>query len=227
MRLSEPCAWCVEVNALDMHFLAGVRRRGAQTHRRCIIRSYQKGTDGICAPRQTSSPGASLPSHRTYVVDTEAPKDWRIMSWWVLLQSLGTLRFDDHRGLLPAEMVVNETGLATKLSRPKVSGPDKEQKLRLVVVAAEAYVQHSSRPISVWKLLCEAAPYVRNYLLPAPTSNYKGCRQAELQYHTAFAMQTRLLALAAYRGQRLFRVHTGHYYTPHSGRIACPVRRRF
>ena len=76
-------------------------------------------------------------------------------------------------------------GLITKLSRSEVSGLDKKLNLRLIVVVAEAYVQQNSWLATGWQILREAAPHERDCLLPAPTSNYKGCRQAELQYHTA------------------------------------------
>ena len=56
------CPWCVDVDALGIHFPARGRGRGAQTYRRC---SYQKGIDGICAAQQTFTPGAALHSHRT------------------------------------------------------------------------------------------------------------------------------------------------------------------
>ena len=39
-------------------------------------------------------------------MDTEARQYWRILGWRLLLQAWGTLRFDDHRGLLPADVVV-------------------------------------------------------------------------------------------------------------------------
>ena len=35
---------------------------------------------------------------------------------------LGTLRFDDHRGLSPRDVILSEMGLQAKLTRSKVSG---------------------------------------------------------------------------------------------------------
>ena len=132
------------------------------------------------------------------------------MSWWVLLQTWSTLHFDDHCGLLPAEMVVDETGLATKLTRSQVSGLDKQQSLRQVVVAAEAYVQHRYWLTSGWKILCGAAPYER--LLPEPTSNCKGCRQAKLQYQHSFRGADKVAGSRCISWTEAFPVHTRHYY---------------
>ena len=68
----------------------------------------------------------------------------RVLSWWLLVQSWSTLRFDDHRGLLPRDFKVSETGLLAKLTRSKVSGPDKHLNFRVVVIRASAYVQHKN-----------------------------------------------------------------------------------
>ena len=44
-------------------------------------------------------------------VDDRALPYYRIYSWWVLVQSWGTLRFSDHRGLKPADITVKENSL--------------------------------------------------------------------------------------------------------------------
>ena len=116
----------------------------------------------------------------------------------------GTLRFDDHRGILPSGVVADSSGMHAKLTRSKVSGPDKKVVFRIVVVDAGAFVQHRDWFVVRWKVLCEAAPCERDVLMPTPTNNCKGCRYAELQSHTALAIQSRIIAHAAYRGQRMF-----------------------
>ena len=45
------------------------------------------------------------------VLSVEAPIHWRAMSWWILVQCWTTIRFDDHRGIVPAELEVTESGL--------------------------------------------------------------------------------------------------------------------
>ena len=55
-----------------------------------------------------------------------------------------------------------------------------------------------------------------------PTSNLRGCKCAELQYHTAFAIQSQVIAHSAYNGRRIFTSATQHYFTPHSGRNYLP-----
>ena len=73
-----------------------------------------------------------------------------------------------------------------------------------------------------WELLLKDAPHERDYLLPAPSSNYRGFKTKELKYATAFAVQTQIISLASYRGLRIFQGSTGLYYTPHSGRNFMP-----
>ena len=62
-----------------------------------------------------------------------------------------------------------------------------------------------------WQLLEKGAPYQRDHLLPAPSNKYKGFKNKELKYHAAFAIQSQIIALASYRGQRIFRSSTGHF----------------
>ena len=155
-------------------------------------------------------------------MDPEAKQYWRIMGWWLLLQAWGTLRFDDHRGLLQADVVVDQSGMVAKLSRTKVTGPDKSVGYRMVVVDAAAYLQHKEWMRTGWSVLCQAAPFERDCMLPTPTSNLRGCKCAELQYHTAFAIQSQVIAHSTYCGRRIFTSATQHYFTPHSGRNYLP-----
>ena len=59
--------------------------------------------------------------------------------------------------------------------------------------------------------------------MPAPTNYCKGCKYAELQYHTASAIQSRIIAHAAYRGQRNFDFSTSRRFAPHRGRNYMPT----
>ena len=68
----------------------------------------------------------------------------------------------------------------------------------------------------------EGAPYERDYLLPAPTNNFRGFQNKELKYPTAFAVQSQLVSLASYRGLKVFQSTNRHYYNRHSGRNFMP-----
>ena len=174
-------------------------------------------------PRQAPRfPTILLAAFEDMVLAIDRPVFIRVLSWWLLVQSWGTLRFDDHRGLLPREFVVTSTGLQARLTRSKVSGSDKHLNYRTVIIHPSAYIQRESWLSVGWKLLQEGAPHERDYLLPAPTNNYQGFKVKELKYSTAFAVQTHIISTATYRGLRIFGNSTGHYYTPHSGRNFMP-----
>ena len=75
------------------------------------------------------------------------------------------LQFDVHRGILPADVVVDDSGMQAKLTRSKVSGPEKKVVFRIVVVDAGASVQHRDWLATRWKVLSEAAPYDQDYFI--------------------------------------------------------------
>ena len=107
----------------------------------------------------------------TLVVDPSKQTYLRIIGWWVLLQSWGTLRFSDHRGLLPKQITVDDTGFTGVLSRSKTLGSDKTVGSRPVFVHAACFVRERNWLSVGWRTLSEAANFDRDYLLPVPTSS--------------------------------------------------------
>ena len=86
-------------------------------------------------PRQAPRfPTILLAAFEDMVLAIDRPVFIRVLSWWLLVQSWGTLRFDDHRALLPREFVVTSTGLQARLTRSKVSGSDKHLNYRTVII---------------------------------------------------------------------------------------------
>ena len=72
------------------------------------------------APRQAPRfPTMLLAAMEDMVHSVDTPIFLKVMSWWLLVQSWETLRFDDHRGLFSRDFKVSETGLLAKLSRSK------------------------------------------------------------------------------------------------------------
>ena len=176
------------------------------------------------APRQAPRfPSILLGAFEDNVMDSSLPVFWRVLSWWLVFQAWSTLRFDDHRGIVPQDLEISETGLVGKLSRSKVTGQDKRVAFRVLVIHPSAFVHQKDWLSTGWALLVKEAPYARDYLLPAPANKYCGLKTKELTYHTAFAVQSQIVSLASYRGLRIFRTPTSHYYTPHSGRNFMPT----
>ena len=78
------------------------------------------------APRQAPRfPSILLGAFEDNVMDSSLPVFWRMLSWWLLFQAWSTLRFDDHRGIVPEDLEISETGLVGKFGprlRAKISG---------------------------------------------------------------------------------------------------------
>ena len=116
-------------------------------------------------PRQAPRfPTILLAAFEDMVLAVDKPVFLRVLSWWLLVQSWGTLRFDDHRGLLPREFVVTSTGLQARLTRSKVSGSDKHLNYRTVIIHPSAYIQRESWLSVGWKLLQEGASHEREII---------------------------------------------------------------
>ena len=106
------------------------------------------------------------------------------------LQSWATLRFDDHRGMVPSDMDVSETGKSLR--------PGQETQLQ-----APCRSQFSLDLLaSGWKILEQKAP------LPEPTNNFRGLKRKELKYEAAFGIQSQITSLLSNRGPRVFRAST-------------------
>ena len=229
VRLSEPCVRgslkLIHLSYIFMQEVAGVEDRLTDSAlydvtKRELLASALPGKQPRQAPR---FPVIVLAALEANVIALDTPVFWRVLSWWILLQSWATLRFDDHRGKVPSDLNVSETGLVGKLTRSKVSGPDKKLNYRLLVVHSSSHVQHKDWLVSGWKVLDKEAPYIRDYLLPAPTNNFRGFKRKELKYQAAFGIQSQIISWLSCRGQRLFRASTGHYFSPHSGRNFLPT----
>ena len=113
------------------------------------------------------------------VMDQTKPRYLRIFGWWVLLQNWITLRFSDHRGLLPEQITVSDRGLLAVLSRSRTLGSDKAIGSRPAVVHSVCSVWEKDWLEQGWALLSEAANFKRDYLLPMSTSSLQGCSQAD------------------------------------------------
>ena len=140
-----------------------------------------------------------------------------------LVQSCGTLRFADHRGLSPSEgFEVKGNALSARLTHSKTIGQDKALSYRLVVISEKCYIRKQDWLSCGWRLLTTKADFQRDYLLPMPSGNLKGCVHRELRYDTAYALQRRVMEVLTTGQERVFSHGVGHYWTPHSGRNFLP-----
>ena len=99
----------------------------------------------------------------------------RIYAWWILVQSWGILRFDDHRGIKPQDVSLVGGSLSARLTRSKTLGSDRSVGSRQFFINAPCFVERRERLHEGWRVLCTAANFDRDYLLPSPTTNCNGC----------------------------------------------------
>ena len=64
-----------------------------------------------------------------------------------------------------------------------------------------------------WALLGSLAEFERDYLIPAPSTNFFGCKRQELRYDAACALQNRVLQVLT-TGGRLFNNAVTSFSTP-------------
>ena len=95
---------------------------------------------------------------------------------------------------------------STELTKSKAIGADREPTFRFVVVDASSCVEELGWLVSGWDLLCKAVPYEE-------TSH---CRLHPI-------IQSRILELLIFRGQRNFNIRIAHYWTLDSGRNLMPA----
>ena len=54
-------------------------------------------------------------------------------------------------------------------------------------------------------------------------NNFRCFKRKDLKYQAAFRIQSQIISMLFFRGQRLFRASTGHYFTHHDGRNFMPT----
>ena len=76
----------------------------------------------------------------SFVVDGKADAYDRSLAWYRLLCTWGVTRFDDHRGMQPAQVRVAEDGLEAILCRTKTTGIGRAVQERTVRICNDAYL---------------------------------------------------------------------------------------
>ena len=137
-----------------------------------LLSSTLTGENQRQAPRV---PTVMVQALEDTVVDASVRFYFRVYAWWILLQCWGTLRFSDHRGVIPDEKFeVKGNSLTTRLTRSKTIGSDKTVSSRSVVVSPTCFVKRSEWLSCGWTLLKQQADYPRDYLLPVQGARPQG-----------------------------------------------------
>ena len=185
-----------------------------------ILTSCEPGTPVKQAPR---FPVGLLALIENFVTTESNPAYMRMYGWWVLLQSWGTMRFSDHRGLSAADITLKDGSLTGLLRRTKTTGTDKNVSARPVRVDASSFISSPQWLSAGWQILNELVPFQRDYLLPAPAGAHDSCLRTELRYALGYVIQNRLLAsLVDSKGAEVLTAEATVFWTPHSVRSFLP-----
>ena len=112
--------------------------------------------------------------------------------------------------------------LSARLTRSKTLGSDRSVGSRQVFIDASCFIERKEWLHEGWRVLCTAADFHQDYLLPSPTTNCNGCHPSELRYDTAYAMQNRVLYSLQKEGNAVFSRVSTSFWTPHSARAFLP-----
>ena len=148
------------------------------------------------APRM---PVALLMVIEKFLIDPSKLPYLHIYAWFMALQNWATLRFSDHRGLLPDSIGLGPSGCTAVLSRSKTLGTDKNVLSRPVRVDSSCFVAEPLWLETGLRPLRDVAPFSRDYLKPAPEKNFTSCRSLELKYEIGHAVQNRVMASLSYK----------------------------
>ena len=81
-----------------------------------------------------------LASFERFVCDTPQRLYIRLFAWYRLVRFWSSMRFDDHRGLVPTAMTLRSGSLRGTLVRTKTTGAGKRQEQLFINVGVEAFV---------------------------------------------------------------------------------------
>ena len=116
----------------------------------------------------------------------------------------------------PKHIKVTWSSFTALLNRSKTIGDDKSSHSRPLIIDSACYLHSKEWMQTGWELLSDSANFERDFLLPAPSTNYRRVVRSELRYATVYAMQNRVLSSLSLDGSRIFIYPVTHYWTPHS-----------
>ncbi len=231
-RAAEPCGRSVIRSTFDMMRFAE-EMTGVPQSERFTESGILKGVvKGLLSESPSSGPGrrggqAPRPFVKMValleqlILDDGADLYRRLLAWWMVFSVWGVMRFDDHRGLIIADVQETDIGWTFMLVRSKTTGPDKTVLARPGVVARGAYIRESGwcqRGLELW---AKAAPGRRDYALCVPSPE-GGCVLKELGYCEYTGRMRGIIASLSESGGQPLGSDVASFVTPHSFRAFLP-----
>ncbi len=177
--------------------------------------------DGRSRQQAHPPPTEAIRKIELLITDPTSSSYDRLIGWWVCTSVWASLRFDDHRGLVPGAIVETTDHFHFVLSRTKTTGPDKLHSLRPGVVSKDAWLECPNWFSIGWKLWQSLAPFGRDYFLCPPKPG-GGCDHRELRYmEYSSRLRSMLASLEDQEGVPLG-ADWAMFQTPHSFRAYLP-----
>ncbi len=116
-----------------------------------------------------------------------------LLAWWGLVSCWAVLRYDDHRGLSPADVTEHTAHWELTFRRTKTTGLDKAVVTRVGVIDKSAWLLKSDWMSKGWGRWSEMAPAARDYFLCPPGVD-GSCINREIGYTEYAARLRKMLA---------------------------------
>ena len=116
-----------------------------------------------------------------------------MFAWYRCIRLWSSMRFGDHRGLVPARMGLLPSGLRGTLVRTKTTGLGKHREELELVVDVEAFIVMPLWLETGWRLWEDVFPH-RDFFMGLPSVDRSTMRCIEARYSDSAAMSLALLA---------------------------------
>ena len=166
-------------------------------------------------------PGAMIVSLEILTVNDRESLGIRVGSFYRLLKCWGTLRHDDVQRICPQRVRFFGGRLTVVLSVSKTSGPQVELP---IAITEDSWLYERDWLQVGWKLLMDAAPFDRDYLIPALHPDFGAFRRRMASYSEISAMCAAVTRrLVTLEGSRLVPDELVELWTEHSEWATLPT----
>ena len=169
-------------------------------------------------------PGAMIVSLEILTMNDRESLGIRVGSFYRLLKCWGTLRHDDVQRICPQRVRFFGGRFSVVLSVSKTSGPDRRQVELPIAITEDSWLYERDWLQVGWKLLMDAAPFDRDYLIPALHPDFGAFRRRMASYSEISAMSAAVTRrLVTLEGSRLVPDELVELWTEHSERATLPT----
>ena len=183
--------------------------------------------------REASRPSRKAPAYpvavvqalERHVLDETVLPYVRVFAWLRLVLIWASCRSDDLIRVVPSEVQLDDGVLEVRLRQTKTTGPGKRVEVAFAWVGPGSWVECPTWLAEGFALFRRiASDQDRDYLIPLPTPDLRGCRRVAADYPRLLEMGRALLVdLRAKSGTPLLHPVAALMWSEHSGRSVLPT----